>query len=133
MLDAALAKNVSIVDYECIEEDGVRQVAFGHWAGLAGAINGLNLLGMRLLSLGHNTPLIRVNMASGYQTSVAAMEVIRECGNEIKSGHLSPVLDPLVFCITGSGRCARGAKEILDALGVEWVHPSKLKTLPKVP
>ena len=28
------------------------QVAFGHWAGLAGAINALNLLGMRLLSLG---------------------------------------------------------------------------------
>ena len=83
-----LGENVSIVDYECIEENGIRKVAFGHWAGIAGAINGLNVLGIRLLSLGHNTPLIRINQASGYQTSQAAMEVIAECGNEIKNGFL---------------------------------------------
>ena len=28
----------------------------------------------------------RVNMASGYRTSVEAMEIIRQCGDEIKSG-----------------------------------------------
>ena len=28
----------------------------------------------------------RVNMASGYRTSVEAMEIIRQCGDEIRSG-----------------------------------------------
>ena len=60
MLDACLEKNVTIVDYECISDDnGNRLVAFGHWAGIAGAINGIALMGMRLLAFGHNTPLIR--------------------------------------------------------------------------
>ena len=61
MLDACLDKNVSIVDYECISDSGGnRLVAFGHWAGIAGAINGISLMGMRLLAYGHNTPLIRI-------------------------------------------------------------------------
>ena len=60
MLDACLEKNVTIVDYECInDENGNRLVAFGHWAGIAGAINGISLMGMRLLAFGHNTPLVR--------------------------------------------------------------------------
>ena len=60
MLDACLERNVTIVDYECISDaEGNRLVAFGHWAGIAGAINGISLMGMRLLAFGHNTPLIR--------------------------------------------------------------------------
>ena len=41
MLDAILDKNIRLVDYEKIQEDGVgkRCVAFGKWAGVAGAID----------------------------------------------------------------------------------------------
>lgn len=41
MLDAILEKNIRLIDYEKIQEDGVgkRCVAFGKWAGVAGAID----------------------------------------------------------------------------------------------
>ena len=114
-----------------IAEHGARTVAFGHWAGIAGAINGLSLMGTRLLSLGHNTPLIRVNMANGYLNSTEAMDLLKECGDEIRQGVLSDVLEPLVFTVTGSGRVAQGAAQVLNALGVTWVAPDQLATLDK--
>ena len=41
MLDAILDRNIRLIDYEKIQKDGVgkRQVAFGKWAGVAGAID----------------------------------------------------------------------------------------------
>ena len=130
LLDACLDQNICLVDYEMIAENNNRTVAFGHWAGIAGAINGLSLMGTRLLSLGHNTPLIRVNMANGYRSSTEAMDLLKECGDEIRNGVLSDALDPLVFTITGSGRVAQGAVEVLNALGVKWVNPNEVKNLP---
>ena len=46
------------------------------------------------------------------------------------SGVLSSTLDPFVFVVTGKGRCALGAKLVLDALGVEWVNPDELGNIP---
>ena len=60
-------------------------------------------MGNRLLAFGHNTPLIRVNMTSGYRTSTEAMDIIRQCGDEIRSGVLATTLDPFVFIVTGKG------------------------------
>ena len=57
LLDACLEKNVRLVDYEMIAENNERKVAFGHWAGIAGAINGLSLLGTRLLRKGSYSSL----------------------------------------------------------------------------
>ena len=51
LLDTCLEKNVTLVDYECIAENGERKVAFGHWAGVAGAINSIHFLGNGLLTL----------------------------------------------------------------------------------
>jgi hypothetical protein len=48
LLDTCLEKNVTLVDYECIAENGERKVAFGHWAGVAGAINSIHFLGKRV-------------------------------------------------------------------------------------
>lgn len=57
LLDAVLEKNIRLIDYErIIDESGQRQVAFGKYAGVAGMINILHGLGLRLLALGHHTP-----------------------------------------------------------------------------
>lgn len=57
LLDAILEKNIRLIDYErIIDESGQRQVAFGRYAGVAGMINILHGLGLRLLALGHHTP-----------------------------------------------------------------------------
>lgn len=93
LLDACLEKNVRLVDYECIAENGVRKVAFGHWAGVAGAINALNLMGKRMLSFGHNTPLTTINDAGGYLTSKEALKAISEAGDQIRRGTLAETID----------------------------------------
>ena len=53
-LDACLARNVRLFDYECIRapenEGGQRLVAFGKYAGLCGMVDGFRGLGARLLA-----------------------------------------------------------------------------------
>lgn len=59
LLDAILEKNIRLIDYErIIDESGQRQVAFGKYAGVAGMVNVLHGLGLRLLALGHHTPFM---------------------------------------------------------------------------
>ncbi|KAK3276078.1 hypothetical protein CYMTET_15829 [Cymbomonas tetramitiformis] len=64
LLDMILKKKVRLIDYECITEGGVRGgqrlVAFGRFAGLAGAVDFLRGLGERLLAIGFQTPFLRL-------------------------------------------------------------------------
>ena len=47
------------MDYEKIlDANGARLVAFGKYAGVAGFVNILHGLGLRLLALGHHTPFM---------------------------------------------------------------------------
>lgn len=48
-----------MIDYEkMVDENGARVVAFGKYAGVAGMINILHGMGLRLLALGHHTPFM---------------------------------------------------------------------------
>lgn len=59
LLDAIVEKNIRLIDYErMIDESGHRLVSFGKYAGVAGMINVLHGLGLRLLALGHHTPFM---------------------------------------------------------------------------
>lgn len=54
-----LLQRIRLIDYErLLDERGLRLVAFGQYAGVAGMINILHGLGVRLLALGHSTPFI---------------------------------------------------------------------------
>lgn len=57
-----ILQNIRLIDYEkLMDERGQRVVAFGKYAGLAGMVNILHGLGLRLLALGHHTPfMVRV-------------------------------------------------------------------------
>lgn len=59
-----------MIDYEkLVDELGHRVVAFGKYAGVAGMVNILHGLGLRLLALGHHTPFM-VNYFEFFITSV---------------------------------------------------------------
>jgi alpha-aminoadipic semialdehyde synthase len=59
LLDAILEKNIRLIDYEkLMDAKGQRLVAFGKYAGVAGMVNILHGLGLRLLALGHHTPFM---------------------------------------------------------------------------
>ncbi len=51
-------QNIRLIDYEKMELNRNRVVAFGKYAGVAGMIDILHGIGLRLLALGHHTPFM---------------------------------------------------------------------------
>ena len=51
-------QSIRLIDYEKMEVDKKRVVAFGKYAGVAGMIDILHGIGLRLLALGHHTPFM---------------------------------------------------------------------------
>ncbi|XP_033106546.1 alpha-aminoadipic semialdehyde synthase, mitochondrial-like isoform X4 [Anneissia japonica] len=128
LLDAILEKNIRLIDYEKIVDDsGKRLVAFGKFAGLAGMINILHGMGLRLLALGHHTPFLHIAAAHNYRDSSMARQAVREAGYEIALGRLPKSIGPMTFVFMGSGNVSQGAQEIISELPVEYVKPSDLK------
>lgn len=127
LLDACLEKNVRLVDYEKMcDESGQRLVAFGKYAGIAGQIDILNGLGLRLLALGHHTPFMHIGPAHNYRNSSHARQAIRDAGYEISLGMMPQSIGPMTFVFTGSGNVSQGAQEIFQELPHEYVSPSML-------
>ncbi|TRY81173.1 hypothetical protein TCAL_11846 [Tigriopus californicus] len=127
LLDACLDKNVRLVDYERMcDETGQRVVAFGKFAGIAGMIDILNGLGLRMLALGHHTPFMHIGPAHNYRNSHHARQGIRDAGYEISLGLMPDSIGPMTFVFTGSGNVSQGAQEIFQQLPHEYVPPNVL-------
>lgn len=98
--------NITLVDYEYLtRSDHSRVVAFGRWAGIVGAYNGLRAFGAR----------------TGAYTLRPAWEL---SGLEEMMVDLSNLpLEHTRIVLTGGGRVAHGAMEILRAAGIREVSP----------
>uniref|UniRef100_A0A182P494 Alpha-aminoadipic semialdehyde synthase, mitochondrial n=1 Tax=Anopheles epiroticus TaxID=199890 RepID=A0A182P494_9DIPT len=128
LLDACLEKNIRLIDYEkLMDRNGQRLVAFGKYAGVAGMVNILHGLGLRLLALGHHTPFMHVGPAHNYRNSSMARQAVRDCGYEISLGMMPKSIGPLTFIFTGSGNVSQGAQEVFQELPVEFVPPEMLR------
>jgi len=106
LLQAILRRRITMIDYEYLtRKDKTRVVAFGRWAGIVGAYNGLRAFGMRekVFSL---PPAYKL---SGY--------------TELKSQLDDLPLGKARIVVTGGGRVAHGALEILNAAGISEVSP----------
>uniref|UniRef100_A0A803XKK4 Alpha-aminoadipic semialdehyde synthase, mitochondrial n=1 Tax=Meleagris gallopavo TaxID=9103 RepID=A0A803XKK4_MELGA len=121
-------KEVRLFDYEkMVDHKGMRVVAFGKWAGVAGMINILHGLGLRFLALGHHTPFMHIGMAHNYRNSSQAVQAVRDAGYEISLGLMPKSVGPLTFVFTGTGNVSKGAQEMFNALPCEFVEPHELK------
>jgi len=128
LLDAMLRKNVRLIDYErMVSPNGQRVVAFGKYAGVAGCINILHGIGIRLLALGHHTPFMHIGPAHNYRNTEMARQVIRDAGYEISLGMLPRSIGPLIFIFTGTGNVSKGAQSIFQDLPHEYVTVDMLK------
>ncbi|XP_008202921.1 alpha-aminoadipic semialdehyde synthase, mitochondrial isoform X2 [Nasonia vitripennis] len=128
MLDAILDKNIRLLDYEKLTDDnGQRLVAFGKYAGVAGMVNILHGLGLRLLALGHHTPFMHIGPAHNYRNSGMARQAIRDAGYEIALGAMPKSIGPLTFIFTGSGNVSQGGQEVFQELPHEYVPPEMLR------
>ena len=132
LLDALLARSVRLVDYELVTEDGsrggARLVAFGRFAGVAGAVDILRGLGERLLARGFATPFLHVGAMYSYESVGAALAAVRACGAAIAEHGLPAALGPLTVVVTGGGKVAGGALEVFSQLPcVRLASPFELR------
>ncbi|XP_046412347.1 alpha-aminoadipic semialdehyde synthase, mitochondrial isoform X1 [Neodiprion pinetum] len=128
LLDAILEKNIRLLDFEKLTDDtGQRVVAFGKYAGVAGMVNILHGLGLRLLALGHHTPFMHIGPAHNYRNSSMARQAIRDAGYEVALGAMPKSIGPLTFVFTGSGNVSQGGQEVFQELPHEYVPPEMLR------
>ena len=104
LLLAILEKNIELYDHETIvKENGARLIGFGRYAGIVGAYNGFRSIGLKNKTF--NLPKAE-NLDS-------QKELIDEL-NKID-------LPSIKILLTGNGKVAYGAKEMLDAMHIKEV------------
>lgn len=119
LLDKMLELNVRQVDFECIRQaqpgkQPERIVAFGRYAGIAGAFDFIRGVGEYLLEKKYQTPFVYLGSTYMYEDYEAMCDALKRVGKNIKNSGLPRALGPLVFGVTGTGRCASGSLEVLE-------------------
>lgn len=104
LLQAILAKNIELYDHETIvNESGRRLIGFGRYAGIVGAYNGFRAWGLKNRS--YNLP--KASMLPDLNGLIEELNTIQ--------------LPAIKILLTGSGKVAFGAKEMLDAMSIQEV------------
>ncbi|HTW90515.1 MAG TPA: bifunctional lysine ketoglutarate reductase /saccharopine dehydrogenase family protein [bacterium] len=130
MLRRMMDLGCTLIDYEKMtDEAGRRLVFFGRFAGIAGLVDTLAGLGKRLATQGMQTPFSQVRLAHEYGRVDLARAALAEVGRDIVEQGLPAELSPFVVGVTGYGHVAKGAWEMLDALGATEVEPVDLPAL----
>lgn len=106
LLQAILQKNITLIDYERLTNSSdIRVIAFGRWAGIVGAHNGL-------MAYSRRTNAYQLEQMHKYKTFA-----------EAKAYYKTVTLPPMRIVVTGAGRVSSGAVEVLEALGVRRITP----------
>ncbi|SCZ94622.1 BZ3500_MvSof-1268-A1-R1_Chr12-3g04003 [Microbotryum saponariae] len=102
-----------------------RTTAFGRFAGFAAMCDGLSSLGTKLLaSRGVDTSLIRLVRPNSSRGVEELKQQLVRAGKEWNG----PKTGVVTIAVAGKGRVGNGAREVLDAFGVEWVDLKGLKS-----
>lgn len=105
LLRAILDKNISLYDHETItDRNGGRLIGFGRYAGIVGAYNGLRAFGIRKKTY----ELPKVRDLSDYKSVVEELRKVK-----LPRGYK--------ILLTGQGKVARGAREILEHLSLKEI------------
>ncbi len=127
MLAELVEKRCTLFDYETVVDDkGRRLIFFGRFAGLAGMIDTLWTLGLRLKALGYETPLLDIKPSHAYEDLEAAKKAVAKAGKRIENEGLPDFMAPTVFGFTGYGHVSQGAQEIIELLPHVEVAPGDL-------
>lgn len=127
MLRKMMQLKCNLIDYERVmDEQGKRLIFFGRYAGLAGMINSLWSLGLRLKDAGYKTPFAQIKQAHHYNSLAEVREAISAVGQEIAEKGMPEELRPFTVAFTGYGNVSQGAQEILGLLPVKEISPEKL-------
>lgn len=111
LLRAVLEKKIRLIDYEVMtDEEGQRLVAFGKFAGMVGAHNGI--------------------LAYGQRTGTFELPRMKDCHDyeAAKAIYAHTHLPAMKVVLTGSGRVANGAAQVLRDMGLAQVSPEDFLT-----
>ena len=109
LLSACVDRNIRLIDYELLKKNGNRVVAFGRFAGLVGAYNGLR--------------------GWGEKYGQFVLKPAHECHDmQDMFDQLKGIDWPadLRILLTGKGRVANGAVETLQAAGLPQIAPEEV-------
>jgi len=130
MLRKMMEMRCNLIDYERVVDDqGRRQIFFGRYAGLAGMINSLWAMGLRLKEAGFDTPFSQIKQAHHYSSLAEARMAISKAGQQIAENGLPDALTPFTVAFTGYGNVSQGAQEIIGLLPVIEISPDELLSL----
>lgn len=108
LLQAVLRKKITLIDYEVITDEwGRRLIAFGRFAGMVGAHNGILMYGQR-------TGQFVLPRMKDFYNYAEAQTYYRE----------KLELPPLRIVLTGTGRVGQGAAQVLRDMGIRQVSPN---------
>ncbi len=111
LLRTILDKNIRLIDWETLtNENGNRIIAFGRWAGIVGAYNGLWTYGKRYNLFN----IRRANECFDYEDLKKEFEKID--------------LPNIKIALTGGGRVTKGAMEVLLGADISQVTPHDFLT-----
>ena len=107
LLNAILEKNIQLIDWEVItNEKGKRLIAFGRYAGIVGCYNGF--------------------IGFGKKHGLYSIKRAHECEDRADMEAQIPNIqlpNDFKLVLTGKGRVAGGAIEVLDKIGLKKVSP----------
>lgn len=105
LLQAILDKNIELHDHEVITNaNNIRLVAFGRYAGIVGAYNGIRTYGMKC-------DLFTMPKAEELPDREALINALKKVN-----------MQQAKVVLTGAGRVGNGAKEMLDGMGMKEVN-----------
>jgi alanine dehydrogenase len=105
LLRAILEKNIELYDHEVITNPkGQRLVAFGRYAGIVGAYNGVRAYGLKYETF----ELPKAETLKDQKALIAELQKVQ--------------LPNIKILLTGKGRVGNGAKEMLDAMNLKRVN-----------
>lgn len=123
LLRRFLDRQATLIDYERITNDeGKRVIAFGRFAGIAGAADSLWITGQKLRLMEKPTPLSQLKQCVEYGSMAKLREAISQL--EPLTGY------PLRVLIVGGGNSGRGAAEVMRWLGLRQITASAVTEPP---
>lgn len=130
MLKRIIQGGSTLIDYERVtDEQGRRRIFFGNYAGHAGTLDILSLMGEYWDHHGIMTPFASCKRAMHYDSVKQARRYMKEIGHHIKRHGVNDKLSPLVIGILGYGNVAKGVQEILECFPVRFIAPENLAAL----
>lgn len=106
LLQTVIERKIQLIDYECLTDPNMnRIIGFGHYAGIVGTYNGIRGYGLKY--------------------NLFDLKPAHQCKDrfELREEYKKVRLPNIKIIVTGNGRVANGAIELLGALQIRRITP----------